>query len=128
IRFLVIRTISNFFILLTVFGVVFTFGPAVYFEAEYRVGQAFGVSYVLPSESNEKGSSGFRELIEERERRRGGASNAFSAIIDGEREQIIVPKSSEFSVVIPKIGANENVIENVDPSNEDEYLRALMKG
>lgn len=36
--------------------------------------------------------------------------------------------NSYFSVVIPKIGATANIIPNVDPGNETEYLEALKKG
>jgi len=35
---------------------------------------------------------------------------------------------TEFSVAIPKISAFSNVIENVDPNNETEYLEALKEG
>lgn len=127
-KFLIIRTISNFLILITIFGLVFTFGPAIYYETEYRLGQAFGVEYVLQEDIPPQELSGFGRLIEELERNPGGHENVFGAIVNGERKQIILPKNADFSVVIPKIGANSNIIENVDPSNEDEYLRALAQG
>jgi len=128
IKFLVIRTISNFLILVTIFGLVFTFGPAAYYEAEYRVGQAFGVEYILEEDIPKNELSGFGRLLEEIDRNPGGRENVFGAILNNERKQIILPKNAQFSVVIPKIGANSNIIENVDPSNEDEYLRALALG
>lgn len=128
IKFLVIRTISNFLILFTLFGLIFTFGPALYYEAEYRVGEVFGVEYFLEEDVEEQRLSGFGQLLEERERDSGGGENVFGAIVSGEHRQIIHPKDADFSVVIPKIGANSNVVENVDPSNEDEYLRALQEG
>lgn len=40
----------------------------------------------------------------------------------------ITPADPYFSVVIPKIGANAKVIENVDPNNEQEYQWQLTKG
>ena len=128
IKFLILRTISNFLILITFFGLVFTFGPAAYYEAEYRIGQAFGVEYILKEDIPQNELSGFGRLLEELDRNPGGNENVFGAIVAGERKQIILPKNAEFSVVIPKIGANSNIIENVDPSNEDEYLRALAQG
>jgi sortase A len=42
--------------------------------------------------------------------------------------EILVPDDPNFSIIIPKIGANSKIISNVDPSNEDEYLAALKKG
>ena len=41
---------------------------------------------------------------------------------------IITPVDPYFSIVIPKIGANSKVIENVDPNNEQEYQWQLSKG
>jgi len=128
VKFLVLRTISNFLILFTLFGLIFTFGPAAYYETEYQLGQIFGVEYVLPEDSERAELSGFGQLLEELARRPEGADNVFASIVRGEREKIILPKNSEFSVVIPKIGANSNIIENVDPGNENEYLRALGLG
>lgn len=128
VKYLIIRTISNFLILLTLFGLVFTFGPALYYEIEYRAGKIFGVEYVLEEDLSARELSGFGRILEDLERNPGGRENVFGAIVAGKRKQIILPKDAQFSVVIPKIGANSNVVANVDPSNEDEYLRALGKG
>jgi len=128
IKFLVIRTISNFLILLMITGLILTFGPALYYETEYRVGQAFGVEYVLEEDIPEDELSGFGRILEDLDRNPGGSENIFGAIVSGDRKQVILPKDAEFSVVIPKIGANSNIIANVDPSNEDEYLQALAHG
>lgn len=40
----------------------------------------------------------------------------------------IVPADMKFSVIVPKIGGNAPVIENVDPYNEHEYRNALKNG
>lgn len=40
----------------------------------------------------------------------------------------MVAKDKDFSIVIPKIGANAKVIANVDPVNSKEYQVALTKG
>lgn len=40
----------------------------------------------------------------------------------------IVVKDPEFSIVIPKIGANSKVIKDVDPYDKDVYLQALRTG
>lgn len=44
------------------------------------------------------------------------------------KEPVIVPEDSNFGVVIPKINVNTNVVSDVDPANEDEYLQALQQG
>ena len=43
-------------------------------------------------------------------------------------DQIITPKSKDFGLVIPKIGANSPIVANVDPYTESSYQRALTKG
>lgn len=40
----------------------------------------------------------------------------------------IVAKDKDFSIVVPKIGANSKVIANVDPQNSLEYQVALTRG
>ena len=40
----------------------------------------------------------------------------------------MIPQDTDFSIVIPKIGANSNIISNVNSANEAEYLSALTKG
>ena len=40
----------------------------------------------------------------------------------------MIPGNTNFWIAIPKIGASAEVIPNVDPGNETEYLAALKKG
>ncbi len=44
------------------------------------------------------------------------------------KPKTIKPVDKEFGIVIPKIGANAKIIENVDPFNSKEYQWALTKG
>lgn len=43
-------------------------------------------------------------------------------------EYSVEPVNTEFSIVIPKIGASAPIVANVDPNNKDIYLSALKKG
>jgi len=43
-------------------------------------------------------------------------------------QEVIVPADENFSLIIPKIGANERIIAEVDPFNEEEYSLALKEG
>lgn len=45
-----------------------------------------------------------------------------------DKKNVIVAADKNFSVVIPKIGANSKIIKNVDPFNSHEYQVALSKG
>jgi len=42
--------------------------------------------------------------------------------------EFLVPQDPNFSIVIPKIGANARIIANVDAGNEKRYLETLKKG
>jgi sortase A len=44
------------------------------------------------------------------------------------KAEYIQPIDSEFSIVIPKIGANAKVIPNVDPYDSQEYQQKLTQG
>ncbi|MBI3887706.1 sortase [Candidatus Microgenomates bacterium] len=48
--------------------------------------------------------------------------------IDTKKNIDIKPVSTNFGIVIPKIGANAKVIANVNPNNEKEYQLALSTG
>jgi len=130
IKFIVVRTISNFLILFAVFGLVATFGPAAYYEATYQITKIRGIKYVLaPEVTAQRGESElgklvaqFREVgqIEEQ------GPSLLGDIVRDNNEKVLVPPSAEFSVVIPKIGAASSITENVDPSDKEIYLRVLI--
>lgn len=132
IRFLIFRTLGNFFILLTIFGFLATFGPAIYFETIYRVSIFRGVQYSVIEDQD---SPSFGKLLAERRNQEyqsqpvtDSSTGLFNAVLNGEREQVLVPKDPHFSLVIPKIGASQKVFENVDPSNDEEYKNVLLHG
>lgn len=113
IRFLVLRSIGNFLVLFSLFGVAMTFGPAIYEELRFRTDQATGIHYVVgdPTVAN------LSKQIDEQQ----------SLFVNG-KDKLIIPKNTNFDIVIPKIGANADVIPNVDPTDEEQYLAALKKG
>ena len=113
-RFLLLHSLGNFFVLFGLYGVGMTFGPAIYQEVLFRIDQATGVKYVVasvtqkPTDTNN--ASGFGDMF----------------VTDHQR--VLFPINTDFSVIIPKIGADAVVVPNVDPSNEDDYLKALKVG
>jgi len=130
IRYLILRTLGNFLILFTIFGLISTFGPALYYEVRYRVAQAQSVEFVTVEE--EQGET-LRDIVNARSRQDATSSasrepSIWDLIVRGEHEEVLVPKSAEFSIIIPKIGANQKVIANVDPENRDVYYEALTQG
>lgn len=123
-KFLIFRTLGNFFILFTIFGFFATFGPAVYYEVQYRIGQAYGVHYRVATMAQKTSELG-KVLERTNPTSVPQNENFLASVLSGEKEQILVPPSTEFSIVIPKIGASEAITPNVDPSNEKEYLSVL---
>jgi sortase A len=54
------------------------------------------------------------------------ASKSISDVLKG--DNTLVAADSEFSVIVPKIGANSKVVSDVDPYNSQIYQRELTKG
>jgi LPXTG-site transpeptidase (sortase) family protein len=54
--------------------------------------------------------------------------NEFTPEVFNPNYEIIIPADNEFSIIVPKIGANAKVIEDVDPYNSREYQLSLTKG
>lgn len=128
IRFLVLRTLGNFFILLTLFGFFATFGPAVYYEIIFRISLFRGIEYVVAAEPS---GPDFGDILAQRrnqQRVSDSSQGLVNSVLSGQSNQVLVPKDTEFSLLIPKIGASEKVLENVDPSNEKEYSKKLLEG
>lgn len=88
------------------FGIVFIFGPFLQVELGYRIDKGTGVKRtvadVIPA------TEGFDEIQTS--------------------EDLIVPVSTEFGIVIEKINANAKIIPEVNPADEKQYTKALAEG
>jgi len=114
-----LRTIGNFLILSSLFFIARTLYEPVSQELRYVTDQWRNKIYVVATSDDElnfflqKGSD---------------TKGLLTKTINGKTAQILIPEDPEFSVVIPKIGANARIISNVDSSNEREYSEALKQG
>ena len=129
VRFLILRTIGNFLLLFALFGVFATFGPILYYEASYRIIELRGIQYKAPEIKVVDAASGFGKLLEKQNPGKtvtegGGLNGIFASA----KEQILIPKDTEFSILIPKIGANAKIFPNVDASNSNNFLPVLKQG
>lgn len=129
----ILRGIGNLLILFAIFGVLATFGPALFYEARYRIAKVRGVEYVVPDISEEKvESSPFGEILKkerlEEQSKLFPQAVGFAQVLTGPKEQILIPKDTQFSILIPKIGATAKVFPNVDSSNENAFLPVLQEG
>ncbi len=122
IKYLAIRTLGNFLILFTIFGISATFGPALYYEARYQASKFFDINYRVVEDVSPP--SEFTKILS-RNQRIKTQPELFNEILGGSQEEILYPEDPSFSVMIPKIGANEKITPNVNPDNEQEYLQVL---
>ncbi len=127
IRLLVLRTLGNFFILFTIFGFFATFGPALYYEINFKVSQIYGVHYSVVSRSANLSGDLVNNLGQATSTNEvnNSSQGLFDTILSGQKDHILIPPDANFSVVIPKIGASERIVPNVDPSNVQEFDQVL---
>lgn len=85
---------------------VFVWGPLVQQEIIFQYNKATGSLYYTYNRENS--DLGQNNSLEDR--------------------PSIVPKSTSFGIIIPKIGVNAPVFANINPFNEAEFLPILKKG
>jgi sortase A len=113
IRFIILRSLGNFLLLMSLYGVVATFGPVVLQEIRYRVDQAKGVKYVIATDYAHPSHP-------------STPSDSFSSILNNQKQRILIPKDTLFSILIPKVGASAKITANVDPTNDKEFKTVLQ--
>lgn len=127
IKFIILRTIGNFFLLFSLWGMAMTFGPAFYLEIIYQANKIRNIQYVVayPSPSprpNEPSPTNIPTSTS------AGRNTFFGQLTGGNKIQFLSPVSAQFGIVIPKIGANAPIFPNVDPADPDVYLSVLKQG
>lgn len=129
IKFVLIRSLGNFLLLFSLYGVAATFGPALYFEAQFQLIKIRGVNFQVATAEEIPKQQGFEDIItldKIKKEEKGGPG--FAEILAGDKEQILVPSDTSFSITIPKIGASAKVYPNIDPENSSEFVPVLQKG
>jgi sortase A len=116
---LTLRTIGNFLILSSLFFIARTLYEPVSQEFRYLADQLSNKTYIVATPQEELSFS---------LQKGSDTKGMLTKTINGKTAQILIPEDSNFSVVIPKIGANARIIPNVDTSNERVYSEALKKG
>src|SRR3990172_5416290 len=128
IRYLIFRTVGNFLVLFTIFGFVATFGPALYYEASWRIANIRGITYKLAPDVAASNETELGKLVK-KYRQEGQTQpqtpSLFREVLTNAKEQILIPPDTEFSIVIPRIGVSQRIQANVDSTNKNEYLEVL---
>ncbi|OGG07944.1 hypothetical protein A3D05_00125 [Candidatus Gottesmanbacteria bacterium RIFCSPHIGHO2_02_FULL_40_24] len=131
IKFIILRTIGNFLVLASLFGIFRTLGPALYIETKYRVNQLRNVRYELtfrPAKAEPASPPTAPEKLTPTPNIQEAQSTFFGQISGGDKVEFISPVSTEFGLVIPKIGANAPVFPNINAADKKEYLPVLRQG
>lgn len=131
IRFIIIRSVGNFLVLFSLYGIGMTLGPALYLEVLYRFNQSRNLRYELVYKQSPKIIE--PGVVEELPIPTATPvpvlnSTFFGQIAGGDKIEFLQPVSTQFALVIPKIGANAPIIPNVDASDSKLYLSSLKKG
>lgn len=110
------RTIGNFLVLSSVFMIAKTFYLPVKEEIRFFLEKKLGKQY---------------QIIEEKSKVKEpplAQKGLLAKTLNFRQVEFLVPVDPDFSIVIPKVGANAKVLSNVDPADESVYLEALKKG
>lgn len=126
IKFVILRSFGNFLVLFSLYGVAATFGPALFYEAQFQLIKSRGINFKVAEADEAPRQQGFGDVIKVSEV--GSSDPGFSDILTGSTEQILVPKDTDFSITIPKIGASAKIYPNIDPANSEEFVPVLQKG
>ena len=118
-RILILRTIGNFLLFSSLFMIVKTFWQPVKEELIYFVNVKIQKKYVVSGDLKNQGLS-----LQGQSLNKGLLAKAYNI----KPVEILTPVDPNFSIVIPKIGANAKVQPNIDASDQKIYLDALNKG
>jgi len=98
-----LKIISAFLIVLGITILLIIFGPLIRQEIIFQYNKLVGTAYYI-------------------------SSNRQEASDPPEDRVNIIPKSTDFGVIIPKINANAPIFANIDPFKENEFLPILKRG
>ena len=112
-KVLTLRTIGNFLIITSLLLIAKTFYLPVREEIRYFIDIKIQKKYFIGTVKEQKTQQ---------------PKGLLARALNLKDVEILVPKDPQFSIVIPKIGANANIIPNVDAADEKVYLSALNKG
>lgn len=128
-KFIILRTLGNFFLLFSLFGMAMTFGPALYLEVLYRINLARNVRYIAATYPMPTGvtQKSFQDITPAKPTE-APKITLFGQLTGGNKVEVLSPVSAQFGLVIPKIGANTQIFPNVDAGKPETYLPLLQKG
>jgi len=107
---IIAQTTFNSLIIGSVVFLIASFGPFVKYEIEFSIFQITGKHFVI---NEQKGSS---------------SATLVQAIFSTQQTIYIKPQDPNFDLIIPRIGLNEKIIDNVNPNDENAIVQSLKVG
>ena len=117
---LVLRTLGNFLIFTSLFFIAKTFYLPVREEIRYFVDSRIQKKYLVADSNYQIGIDRYQYGNQPK--------GLLAKTLNLKDVEFLVPQDPNFSVVIPKIGANAKILSNVDAADSKVYLDALSKG
>ena len=121
VRILILRTIGNFLLFASLFMIVKTFWQPVKEELIYFVNVKIQKKYIVADDKQ-------RLSLDKDSLYKNQQGGLLAKAFNIKPIEILTPEDPNFSIVIPKIGANAKILPNINASDENIYLNALNKG
>lgn len=121
-KIFLIRALGYFCIQAGIIIIILILEPVIVEESRFRLRELVGRHQVLP-----KVITSADQVPEESTTLAKPAGSRFGDLLLGGSE-VITPVSTDFGIVVEKIGANAKVVPNVDPGDEKSYTKALAQG
>lgn len=119
-KILILRTLGNFLILTSLFFIGKTFYLPVREELRYFVDSRIQKKYIISDIPNQPADDHGKVIDQPK--------GLLAQTLNLKEVEFLVPQDPNFSIVIPKIGANSRIITNVDAGDNKVYLEALSRG
>ncbi len=113
-RIFTVRVLGNFLILFSLYMIAWVFYRPILEEVKYAYNHVLGNTYEVAEDTTRPAvpTTGPR----------------LSDILAGRHVQPLIPVDPQYSILIPKLGANAQIIPGINAANEREYLDALKRG
>lgn len=116
VKVLILRTIGNFLVISSLLMIAKTFYLPVREEIKYFIDTKIQKKYLIFGVKE-------KEKLPE-----PPAKGLLAKALNIKQVEFLIPQDPQFSIVVPKIGANARILPNIDAADERVYLDALSKG
>lgn len=125
-KVLILRTLGNFLLFSSLFLIIKTFYLPVKEELRFFIDSYTKKQYIVTLEATLQLEQQRQEIERsiETDRKKG----LLAQVLKFPSVEFLIPENPDFSIVIPKIGANSAIIANVDAADSKIYLDALQRG